>query len=49
MHYDMCMRSIERIEDLLADSWYLLSTIAFRHGHFSTMKDYEALDFEGVV
>lgn len=40
MYYDICMRSIERIEDTLAEAW------ALRHGAARTAFDYLGFHFE---
>jgi hypothetical protein len=44
MKYDICMRSIERIEDAIADAWELKAQ--FPHLQTLGIAGYEALDFE---
>ena len=50
MHYDICMRSIERIEDALSDAWqlhYVICRTAFDNYDFTfQFPDFETLDFE---
>ena len=51
MHYDICMRSIERIEDHLADMWSLYSRFWSMRGYMNAnqltprIADFETLDF----